>query len=464
MMNGNAHEDAKHALKGSLRIAVTGGSGQLGTLLLRRLASDRAVQSIVSLDLRPPAVASAKLTAITADVRDPDLERHFVGCDAVVHLAFIVTAFASREQMQAINVEGSKNVFRAAAAAGAAHIVYTSSVAAYGIVPGHPVPIVEDTPRRHQPGFNYSANKFEVEAFLDEFEPAHPTVPICRIRPVILVGDRMDHSLGDAVRRGRMPDSGGPPLPFVWDEDVADFVVLALKQRAHGAYNLVADDPISTDEFAAGAGLEPLRIPRKLAVRVARVSPWLAKAGLLRAVDPAWVDHDAGPIVVSSAKARALGWRPRFPTTTDVARRLGQTPRAVDRRIALFMRMAAYSAPRMPVMPEAQRVNALVHVELTGRSGGDYTIEIENGKPSIRPGVARPPTSVVTLRASTFLDLLSGKLSMATAQLTGKIRLEGEPVATMILSALATAFRVQREQPGARGWPARRLTQWFEAP
>jgi uncharacterized protein YbjT (DUF2867 family) len=41
-----------------MRIAVTGGSGQLGTLVLRRLADDRAVKEIVALDVRPPLFVS----------------------------------------------------------------------------------------------------------------------------------------------------------------------------------------------------------------------------------------------------------------------------------------------------------------------------------------------------------------------------------------------------------------------
>ena len=65
-----------------MRIVVIGGSGQLGSCVLRRLLADRAVRSVVSLDVRPPRIASGKLDARTADVRDPDLARHFEGADA----------------------------------------------------------------------------------------------------------------------------------------------------------------------------------------------------------------------------------------------------------------------------------------------------------------------------------------------------------------------------------------------
>lgn len=446
-----------------MRVAVTGGSGQLGTVVLRRLIAARWVTSIVSLDVRPPMVVSGKLEAIHADVCDPAFERHLAGADELVHLAFIVTKYAARARMDLVNVGGSKNVLRAAVKAGVKHVVYSSSIAAYGIVPGHPMPLREDTPRRHQASFAYAANKFEVEAFLDELEREHPEMGVCRLRPGILAGERMEHPLGDQVKAGRMPDPGGGPLPYVWDEDVADAVILAIEKRARGAFNVSADEPISTREIARHAGLKHTPVPRRLLAGLARISPILAKTGLVEAIDPAWVEIDAGPIEVSSEKAkRELGWAPRYPTTRDVARKIGESAQGrVDRRIALFMRMAGAAAPRMPPVPEAARVSARIHLALTGKGGGDFGIVIEEGRPRFQAGIPRPPTSIVTMRASTFLDLLSGKTSVATAQLTGKYRLEGEPLASMVLIGLVTAFRGLAETPGPRGWPGRRLTRWF---
>src|SRR6059058_608100 len=110
-----------------MRVAVTGGAGQLGTLVLRRLCADRTVAEVRSLDLCPPLAASAKLKAVLADVRDPAFARHLHDCDVLVHLAFLVAKRGKRETQDAVNVEGSKNVFRAALARGVRRIVYSSS-------------------------------------------------------------------------------------------------------------------------------------------------------------------------------------------------------------------------------------------------------------------------------------------------------------------------------------------------
>ena len=75
-------------------------------------------------------------------MRDPRaLRAAFAGADVVVHLAFMITGRAARDTIRAINVEGTLNAFRAAAAAGATRFVYASSVAAYGFGTRQPGPV-----------------------------------------------------------------------------------------------------------------------------------------------------------------------------------------------------------------------------------------------------------------------------------------------------------------------------------
>ena len=286
-----------------MKVAVTGGSGQLGTLVLRRLAEDPHVSDIVSIDLRPPCVASTKIRSVIADVRDLKVARHIEGCDALIHLAFVVTTAPARRVFDAINVSGSRNVFNAAARAGIPRIIYSSSIAAYGVVPGHPVPITEETPRRHEPAFAYSATKYEVEAFLDSFERKHPEIAIARLRPSILLGRQMDHSLGHALLRGIVPVLSDTPLPIVWDEDVADAVMLALRNNAHGAFNLSADNLLPPVELARAAGMRGVRVPPLLLKAVSKLTLPFARLGLGRGMDPAWLDHLNVPMIVSSEKA-----------------------------------------------------------------------------------------------------------------------------------------------------------------
>jgi UDP-glucose 4-epimerase len=445
-----------------MRVVVTGGSGQLGSRLLRRMAGDRKIKAITSIDLRPPAIASPKIRAVTADVRDPGIELYLRGHDALVHLAFVVTEVRPRDELWSVNVGGSANAFNAAATAGLTQVVYSSSIAAYGVVPGHPEPITEDTPRVHQESFAYASAKFEVEAWLDRFELDHPGIAVARLRPAILVGHDMEHALGYGLRQSRIAVLGNAPLPVVWDEDVADAAVLALHAGARGAFNLAADDALPPRELARHTALRAVRIPRAVAHGAAAASPLLARIGLGQAVDPAWIDTSDVRMIVSSEKAkRELGWHPRCRTATDVIKRhQAEVPRRLDRRIALFFRAVDRASQRRPP-DESRPTPLLVHLRLTGPDGGDLGLAFELGRIRVTRGVPRPPGAALTLATSTFRKLVAGQADVTSAQMMGLVRLEGDPTAVMVLGGIVTSFRAAGNEPGWRGSFARRLTAWL---
>src|SRR4051794_37102094 len=116
-----------------LTVAVTGPTGTFGHGLVPLLEADDRVGRVIGIARSPfdPAVQGwSKMTYRQGDVRDEDaLAAAFAGSDVVVHLAFLI-AGGSRETTRAINVEGTLNAFRAAAAAGVKRFVYASSVAA----------------------------------------------------------------------------------------------------------------------------------------------------------------------------------------------------------------------------------------------------------------------------------------------------------------------------------------------
>jgi nucleoside-diphosphate-sugar epimerase len=446
-----------------MNVAVTGGSGQLGTLVLRRLVDDRRVKRIVSIDLRPPLLVAGKLHPVESDVRAPDLSRHLEGCDALVHLAFVVTRYERREVMDDINIEGSKNVFRAAAAAGCKRIVYSSSVAAYGVLPGHPVPIVEDTPRRYQDDFAYAATKYRVEEFLDGFEREHAHLAVVRLRPSILIGQRMDHGLGDALRRRVVPSTGDAPLPIVWDEDVADAILLALHQDVRGAFNLSADHPLPMEALASSVGMRVVHVHKRLAVPLVRAARVLNRVGIGRALDPAWVRNTATLIQSSERAKRELGWKPRCPDAIDVIRRFVEVvPRRMDPRLVAFFGMLALAARYGPPVRELAGFRSRIHLCLTGEGGGDVGLIVADNRVQIRFTPPRPPDAVVTLRASLFLDMLAGRGDFGLAQLTGKVRLEGQGHAMMIVGGLVGTFRARIKAEGVDGAIGRALARFIE--
>ena len=440
-----------------MRVAITGGSGQLGTLVLRRLADERSVREIVALDLRPPLIVSGKIRDVRADVRDPALAEQLRGCDAVIHLAFLVAKRGRRKLQDEVNVGGSENVFRCALQAGVRRILYASSVAAYGVVPGLPVPVVEETPRVRQPGFWYACAKFDVEALLDKLEAEHADLSVARLRPAILIGRRMEHQLGAAMRRRLLPDGGS--MPLVWDEDVADAFILALKSGARGAFNLAADEPLPARELAAAGGMRLLRVPRG---PVRALEKLVTALRLLPPSDPGWLHAANFPLVYSSAKARReLGWKPRFGTSREVMKAFADNvPARLDRRIATWARMIDAAARRLPPREELLRSDAVVHLDLTGPGGGDLTLRAVRGRVRIAPGAPRPAQGAVTMRAALLLDLLAGRADFPAAQIAGRVRIDGQPFAGLLVAGVVASFRAAGKRPGWQGAAARRLLNW----
>src|SRR3954453_10341302 len=176
----------------SLTVAVTGPTGTFGFGLMPLREADDRVARVVGIARRPfdPAQHGwSKMEYRRGDVRDRDaLEEAFAGADVVVHLAFMITGTAARETIRAINVEGTLNTFRAAAAAGAKRFVYASSVAAYGFHADNPVGMTEDWPVRPAARLFYAQEKAEIEHLLGEEAAQHPELGLYLLRPPVVLG------------------------------------------------------------------------------------------------------------------------------------------------------------------------------------------------------------------------------------------------------------------------------------
>lgn len=444
-----------------MKVVVTGGAGQLGTVVLRKLALDRTVKEIVSLDVRPPVVASGKVKHVLCDVRDPAIEEHLRGADAVIHLAFIVMRALDPADFESINVGGSKNVFERAYAAGVRQFVYASSVAAYGVI-DREGSVAEDTPRVRDPSFPYSACKFDVEAFLDAWERDHPDAIVARMRPSVLMGARIEHSLG-ALLHHRAMVAVPMVVPMVWDEDVADAFALALKKKATGAFNLTCDDPLDGAGLARAGHLRLLPLPAGALPATRALLEMLSKRRI--GIDPAWVrisQVTLAPYETRRAK-EVLGWKPSCRTGEEVIRRfVERDPGRMDPRLALFFRMVDFGAQRAPIVHDLVHTVSDSHLWLTGPGGGDITLQIRNGRIRVSPGVPRPPVSVGILKTSHFLDMLAGRSDFSVAQVTGRLKVEGDPTVAFLLGGMIAMFKKQRET--ATGLQRRALsafTSWL---
>jgi len=122
-----------------MTVLVTGGTGVVGRPVVQRLVeSGREVRGLARSEASASVLAAMGALPARGDICDPDsLEKAVAGCDVVYHLAGLVW-FCPQfpDRLYRINVEGTRNVVRAARRAGVRRLVHTSSVVALGEKPG----------------------------------------------------------------------------------------------------------------------------------------------------------------------------------------------------------------------------------------------------------------------------------------------------------------------------------------
>jgi UDP-glucose 4-epimerase len=321
-----------------LTVAVTGPTGDLGRAFIRTLERLRDVERIIGMARRPfdPAAHGWKRTEYRrGDVLDrASVETLVDDADVVVHLAFIVVK-ASAETRH-INVEGSRNVFEATAAAGARRLVYASSVAAYGFADVDGL-LTEDLPALGHARHPYSAHKAEVEAALADAIAGSET-DAWVLRPCIVAGpdaptfveqarwpDRLPGPLGTLAGAVAVLPDAGVPFQLVHHDDVASALRAGVLGRGEpGAYNIAAPGEVTVRDLARALGYHTIPMPR-LAVEAA--SEVVARLPFLPE-EAAWVEAMRRPVLMDTSKARRLlKWRPRYDASETLQLTVNARPR-----------------------------------------------------------------------------------------------------------------------------------------
>jgi UDP-glucose 4-epimerase len=318
---------------GPLTVAVTGPTGDVGRSFLRAADRARSIGSVLGMARRPfdPGAAGLRKTRyVEGDVLDRTAVDALVAeADVVVHLAFII--MGGRERSHRINLEGSGNVFEAAAAAPRVkRLVYTSSVAAYGFH-DHPQPLTEEAPARDAGAHYYSAQKAELEAAL-RWATAGAVLDAYVLRPCIVAGGDallLLETLPWLLRRAPLPvlPDTGIPFQLVHHDDVASALVAAARGAGPpGVYNLAGPGELYPRDLAHTLGWRSVPVPRA-AVSLAAAATALP----LMPAQASWLRAARVPMLMDTTRARRkLGWRPRH----DAAETLAEMA-AVSRRRGL---------------------------------------------------------------------------------------------------------------------------------
>lgn len=233
-----------------MRVLVTGGSGVVGSALVRMLIADGAyVSALARSDTAAAKLEDLGAHPVRGDVVtvDPDA---FVGSDVVYHVAGINELCPDDpEHMSIVNIEGTRNVVRGCHASGVRRMVHTSSVA----ILGHRPPMVTDETLIHSGKFvsHYAATKWGAEKVaFSEVGPCE----VVAVNPASVQGP--GRATGTAkiildLAAGKLPALVDTAISIVDIEDCARGHILAAERGTPGERYILSGFTVSIAEALA---------------------------------------------------------------------------------------------------------------------------------------------------------------------------------------------------------------------
>ncbi|HEY9870029.1 MAG TPA: NAD-dependent epimerase/dehydratase family protein [Candidatus Obscuribacterales bacterium] len=264
-----------------LTVAVTGASGMVGYHVVRHLAErGLTVKALVRQSSDTQALSKVAGAVSIARVALSDrsgLVEALKGADAVVHAAGSVDPLARREEITAVNVEGTRSCLSAALEAGVKHFLHVSSLSVitgqgdqYGLTEAAPLVYC---------GEAYADSKVDAEKAVMAYAGGQ-AIKVTILRPGFIYGPgerawmpRLINSL--AAGKAMLIDGGAKETNVIYVENLCRAVELALSTEAsYGqVYNLTDGQKVTKKELfdAICDGLGYPRVTRTIPGPVARL-------------------------------------------------------------------------------------------------------------------------------------------------------------------------------------------------
>jgi dihydroflavonol-4-reductase len=182
------------------KVLVTGANGHLGANIVRSLLKrNYEVNAFVrkGADLR--GLTGLPVTYCYGDILDPEaLIKAALGCEAIIHSAAVYKIWAKTvDEVMRPAMEGTKNIFSAAAHAGIKRLVYTSSTYAIG-TSKDPLTILTPNDWSHHDFVPYGVAKTKSEQLAWELS-AKNNIPMISLCPAGIYG-RYDYKVTPSNR------------------------------------------------------------------------------------------------------------------------------------------------------------------------------------------------------------------------------------------------------------------------
>lgn len=268
----------------NLPVLVTGGTGFVGSYLLRYLVREgytnvRALKRPQS-TLELVSEAANRVQWIEGDVLDPfSLQEALEGVHTILHCAAAVSYQpADKQRIRAVNVQGTANIVNEALEAGVKKLIFIGSIAAVGY-PQEGFLADEKTPWVWKKELShYAVSKYHAE--MEVWRGAAEGLDVCVVHPSIILG------------AGRWNEGALKVFPLVWRNfpicppgkngfvdvrDVARFIIRLMESGIRGERFILSSENVAF-----------LDVMRMLAGALSRRSPAFVAPGWLLTLAHLW--------------------------------------------------------------------------------------------------------------------------------------------------------------------------------
>lgn len=288
-----------------LILGISGGiARQVATLLVRE------GHDVIGIDVRPWANAPPEVELHQVDLRKRAAEDVFRRRrpDAVIHMATVSALSGSGEERNRINLGGTQAVFEHASTYGVGQVVFAGRHTWYGAAPDAPLYHTEGEPPRALDAFPELADLVAADLFASTALWRHPEMATAILRVCYTLGAPGSGTLSSFLRGPRVPTVLGydPLFQFMHENDVAHAIVLALRKRLRGVFNVAGPQPVPLSLIIRETGRTAVPLPHPVLSRL------IGRFGFPR-LPPGALGHLKYPIVVDTKAFReATGFQHRF--------------------------------------------------------------------------------------------------------------------------------------------------------
>ncbi|MDR0660899.1 MAG: NAD-dependent epimerase/dehydratase family protein [Prevotellaceae bacterium] len=218
-----------------MKISIIGGSGFVGTRLIELLKQSH--YELQNIDKRQSHF-HPEITTIANVLDKEKITSLLKGTDLVVLLAAEHRDDVTPTSLYYdVNVEGMRNTLEAMASNGVKRIIFTSSVAVYGLNKQNP-----DEEHPADPFNHYGKSKWRAEQVLQNWRKSHPDWNINILRPAVIFGERNRgnvYNLLKQISSGRflMAGKGNNKKSMAYVGNIVAFIMF-LTENDKSGYNL----------------------------------------------------------------------------------------------------------------------------------------------------------------------------------------------------------------------------------